>query len=93
MLSLCFGHPQEVKDKICLRALEKITSRLTCDQKKNPETHDTTLQALDENAGGQWALAASACTLTQALFVQNLFVKTIALLHMLNTTILLLCRC
>ncbi|XP_076150905.1 condensin complex subunit 3 isoform X1 [Alosa pseudoharengus] len=42
---------EEVKDKICLRALEKITSRLKCNQKKDPKTQDTTLQALDENAG------------------------------------------
>ncbi|XP_062386691.1 condensin complex subunit 3 isoform X2 [Sardina pilchardus] len=42
---------EEVKDKVCLRALEKIASRLKCDQKKDPKTQDTTLQALDENAG------------------------------------------
>lgn len=42
---------QEVKDKVSLRMLEKITSRLKTNQRMDPQMEDTTLQALDENAG------------------------------------------
>ncbi|KAL2084401.1 hypothetical protein ACEWY4_019919 [Coilia grayii] len=42
---------EEVKNKVCLRVLEKMTSRLKCESKKNPTLPDTTLQALDENTG------------------------------------------
>lgn len=61
-----------MKDKICLRALEKITSRLRSDERRNPKTQDTTLQALDENAGGQ-------CT---EAYSQNMVITVAELLHL-----------
>ncbi|XP_063055418.1 condensin complex subunit 3 [Engraulis encrasicolus] len=42
---------EEVKNKVCLRVLEKVASRLKGEPKTQPPLPDTTLQALDDNAG------------------------------------------
>lgn len=43
---------QEVKDKFCIRVIEKLRNQLNGDRTKSAANQDTTLVALDDNAEG-----------------------------------------